>query len=202
MNIKRTNKLKTNSSGFGHIEMLILVVAVVVIGGVGFFVYQNQNNKTAKAHAGGWSTIAYAAGAVNSSTGYTVQACYTPVSAFGTIIDQMKFAVTTNGYQDALNIQAYDASRNWVYSQIKPMNLASHQPWVISPIINVVPANGDHGVITLYGLGHYRFDYTFYTTPNSVYGNPQYNMVWVQTNSSQSGYTVIRSSTVSNLTTC
>ncbi|MEI7674156.1 MAG: hypothetical protein WCI60_00255 [bacterium] len=56
MNIKRTNKLKTNSSGFGHIEMLLIVVAVVVIGGVGFFVYQNQNKKTAKAHAGSWAS--------------------------------------------------------------------------------------------------------------------------------------------------
>ncbi len=57
MNIKRTNKLKTNTSGFGHIEMLLLVVAVVVIGGVGFFVYQNQNKKTSKALAGSWALL-------------------------------------------------------------------------------------------------------------------------------------------------
>jgi hypothetical protein len=57
MKIKRTNKLKTNSSGFGHIEMLLLVVAVVVIGGVGFFVYQNHNKKTSKALAGSWALL-------------------------------------------------------------------------------------------------------------------------------------------------
>ena len=79
MNIKRTNKLKTNSSGFGHIEMLLLVVAVVVIGGVGFFVYQNQNKKTASkstAHAGGWN-YGYIGTATNGYYGvtYTVKAC-------------------------------------------------------------------------------------------------------------------------------
>ena len=57
MNIKRTNKLKTNSSGFGHIEMLLIVVAVVVIAGVGFFVYQNHNKKTSKALAGSWALL-------------------------------------------------------------------------------------------------------------------------------------------------
>ena len=65
MKIKRTNKLKTNSSGFGHIEMLLLVVAVVVIGGVGFFVYQNHNKKTATkstAHAGGWTPLTFMSG--------------------------------------------------------------------------------------------------------------------------------------------
>jgi len=79
MNIKRTNKLKTNSSGFGHIEMLLLVVAVVVIGGVGFFVYQNQNKKTASkstAHAGGYTII-------GTSSGITASACKTYNSAWG-----------------------------------------------------------------------------------------------------------------------
>ena len=56
MKINKTNKLKTNTSGFGHLEMLLLVVAVVVIAGVGFFVYQNHNKKTTKAHAGSWAS--------------------------------------------------------------------------------------------------------------------------------------------------
>ena len=79
MNIKRTNKLKTNSSGFGHIEMLLLVVAVVVIGGVGFFVYNNSNKKTATkstAHAGGYTTL-------GSTYGITTSACKTYNSARG-----------------------------------------------------------------------------------------------------------------------
>ena len=59
MKINKTNKLKTNTSGFGHIETLLIVVAVVVIAGVGFFVYQNHNKKTTKAHAAGWTQISY-----------------------------------------------------------------------------------------------------------------------------------------------
>ncbi len=79
MNIKRTNKLKTNTSGFGHIEMLLLVLAVVVIGGVGFFVYNNSNKKTASkstAHAGGYTTVKY-------GSGITTSACKTYNSAWG-----------------------------------------------------------------------------------------------------------------------
>jgi hypothetical protein len=79
MKIKRTNKLKTNSSGFGHIEMLLLVVAVVVIGGVGFFVYNNSNKKTASkstAHAGGYTYL-------TNISGITTSACKTYNSAWG-----------------------------------------------------------------------------------------------------------------------
>ena len=81
--MKITNKLKTNTSGFGHIEMLLLVVAVVVIGGVGFFVYQNQNKKTASkstAHAGGWTKVEKGRYCTNSkcttSIGFNSFACY------------------------------------------------------------------------------------------------------------------------------
>ena len=81
MKIKRTNKLKRNTSGYGQIEMLLLVVAVVVIGGVGFFVYQNQNKKTASkstAHAGTPSKLGI-------SNGITVSACKTYSSVYGGI---------------------------------------------------------------------------------------------------------------------
>ena len=67
MNIKRTNKLKTNSSGFGHIEMLLIAVAIVVIAGVGFFVYNNNNKK--KAHAGGWTLL-------NMQDGHAIWGCW------------------------------------------------------------------------------------------------------------------------------
>jgi len=77
MKIKRNNILKTNASGFGHIEMLLIVVAVVVIGGVGFFVYQNQNKKTSKALAGSWALLGTQV--LNNST-VNLLACaqYTP----------------------------------------------------------------------------------------------------------------------------
>ena len=93
MKIKRTNKLKTNSSGFGHIEMLLLVVAVVVIGGVGFFVYNNSNKKTATkstAHAGSYTTIDKGRYCTNNSCStsisFTAQACYTNAGAYGSYV--------------------------------------------------------------------------------------------------------------------
>ena len=73
--MKITNKLKTNTSCFGHIEMLLVIVAVVIIGAVAFFVYQNHNKKTATkttAHAGSWHHL-------SSTFGYNVYACYTSV---------------------------------------------------------------------------------------------------------------------------
>ena len=74
-------KIKTNTSGFGHLEMLFLVLAVVIIGTVGFFVYQNQNKKTASkatAHAGSYTTI-------GTGRGITISACKTYNSVYGGI---------------------------------------------------------------------------------------------------------------------
>ena len=104
MNIKRTNKLKTNTSGFGHIEMLLLVVAVVVIGGVGFFVYNNSNKKTASkstAHAGGYTTL-------TSDHGITTSACKTYNSVYGGIYTVKflftKAAASTAYYYDVVDV--------------------------------------------------------------------------------------------------
>ena len=89
--MKITNKLKTNTSGFGHIEMLLVIVAVVIIGAVGFFVYQNHNKKTATkstAHAGAWtnlgsSNLVYGNGKV--ATEVSVFACASPIKSGNTI---------------------------------------------------------------------------------------------------------------------
>ncbi len=105
MNIKRTNKLKTNSSGFGHIEMLLLVVAVVVIGGVGFFVYNNSNKKTASkatAHAGGYTILGNAAG-------ITTSACKTYNSVYGGIYT-VKVLFTKAATTPAYTYDAYDVN--------------------------------------------------------------------------------------------
>jgi uncharacterized protein (UPF0333 family) len=103
MNIKRTNKLKTNTSGFGHIEMLLLVVAVVVIGGVGFFVYQNQNKKTASkstAHAGGYTPL-------YNYSGITTSACKTYNSVYGGIYT-VKVLFTKAATTPAYTYDVYD----------------------------------------------------------------------------------------------
>jgi len=52
MKIKITNKLKTNNKGFGHLETLLIIVAIGAIVGVGLFVLQSNTNKIKnKAHA-------------------------------------------------------------------------------------------------------------------------------------------------------
>ncbi len=45
--MKIKNK-KLNNKGFSHVEMLLLVVALVIVGGIGFYVYKKNT-----AHAGG-----------------------------------------------------------------------------------------------------------------------------------------------------
>ena len=91
--MKITNKLKNNNKGFGHIEMLLVIVAVVIIGAVGFFVYQNHNKKTATkstAHAGGWTQIDTGRYCTNNSCStyipFTSSACYTNAGAYGSYV--------------------------------------------------------------------------------------------------------------------
>ena len=125
MNIKRTNKLKTNTSGFGHIEMLLLVVAVVVIGGVGFFVYQNNNKKAAPkitAHAGGWTQIDKGQYCTNSncttSLGFTGFACYTDAGAYGKYVKSLIVLASATPWPNGTNstiqsLQGPTSTHNW-----------------------------------------------------------------------------------------
>jgi Tfp pilus assembly protein PilV len=139
MNIKRTNKLKTNTSGFGHIEMLLLVVAVVVIGGVGFFVYQNQNKKTASkatAHAGTPTKL-------GESQGIMTSACKTYSSVYGGIYS-VKVFITKNVNTTAY---AYDISdRNGTTSAISQhtFSAAYYAGTVASYTINMSVVNKDY----------------------------------------------------------
>ncbi len=138
MNIKRTNKLKTNTSGFGHIEMLLLVVAVVVIGGVGFFVYQNQNKKTASkatAHAGGYTQLS---GAWNTNM-ITVSACKTYNSVYGGIYT-VKVLITKAATTPAYTYDVYD--RNGTISQRTTSN-AYYAGTVAAVTINMSVVNND-----------------------------------------------------------
>jgi hypothetical protein len=45
--------LKRDSKGFGYIELIVILLVVVVIAGIGFFVYKNKTT----AHAGSWTKI-------------------------------------------------------------------------------------------------------------------------------------------------
>ena len=138
MKIKRTNKLKTNSSGFGHIEMLLLVVAVVVIGGVGFFVYNNSNKKTASkstAHAGGYTTL-------GSSNGVTASACKTYNSVYGGIYT-VKVLFTKAATTPAYTYDIYD--RNGITGAIsqRTTSNAYYAGTVASYTINMSVVNKD-----------------------------------------------------------
>ena len=142
MNIKRTNKLKTNSSGFGHIEMLLLVVAVVVIGGVGFFVYNNSNKKTTSkstAHAGGYTTLGL-------HSGIKVSACQTYNSVYGGIYT-VKVLFTKAATTPAYTYQLWDVNgiTNAV-SQSTTSN-AYYAGTVASYTINMSVVNRDHVII-------------------------------------------------------
>ena len=137
MNIKRTNKLKTNSSGFGHIEMLLLVVAVVVIGGVGFFVYNNSNKKTASkatAHAGGYTTI-------GMGRGLTVSACKTYNSVYGGIYS-VKVLITKAATTPAYQYDIFDIGKTGAISQRTTSN-AYYAGTVASVTINISVVNAD-----------------------------------------------------------
>jgi Tfp pilus assembly protein PilE len=39
-------KHKLNNKGFSHVELVLLIVVIAVIAGVGFFVYNKNNNKS------------------------------------------------------------------------------------------------------------------------------------------------------------
>lgn len=74
---------KLNNKGFGHLELIVIIVAVALIAGVGFFVYQNHSStKKTTAHAGGWTNIGsanltYFNG--NFATRVSIIACASPV---------------------------------------------------------------------------------------------------------------------------
>jgi hypothetical protein len=116
--MKITNKLKNNNKGFGHIEMLLVIVAVVIIGAVGFFVYQNHNKKTATkstAHAGGWTPITKGQLCTNdictTSIGYEAFACYTNAGAFGSYVKAAIILAQPTPWPNSTTTTIYDYSQ-------------------------------------------------------------------------------------------
>ena len=150
MNIKRTNKLKTNSSGFGHIEMLLLVVAVVVIGGVGFFVYNNSNKKTASkatAHAGSYTKL-------GSTDGITTSACTTYSSARGGVFT-VKVLFTKAATTPAQQYVVYDQNgKTYAISQLT-QSTAYYAGTAASVTIKMFLVNRDY--INIYSENQYQF---------------------------------------------
>jgi hypothetical protein len=171
MNIKRTNKLKTNSSGFGHIEMLLLVVAVVVIGGVGFFVYNNSNKKTASkstAHAGGYTTLGL-------SSGITVSACKTYNSVYGGIYS-VKVLITKAATTPAYRYDVSDMNGiTKVYSQ-HTNSTAYYAGTVAAVTINMSVVNRDEITINAPSLTN-SANTVYYIIPGTAWNQPSiYNV--------------------------
>jgi hypothetical protein len=162
MNIKRTNKLKTNSSGFGHIEMLLLVVAVVVIGGVGFFVYNNSNKKTASkatAHAGGYTYL-------YSNYGITTSACKTYNSAWGGFY-AVKVLITKAATTPAYKYDVFDVNGiTSAYSQ-RTTSTAYYAGTVAAMTINMSVVNRDQ--IVIYAPSLANSANTTYIIPGTIW---------------------------------
>ena len=148
--MKITNKLKTNTSGFGHIEMLLIVVAVVVIGGVGFFVYQNHNKKTATkstAHAGAWtnlglSNLVYGNGKV--ATEVSVFACASPIKSGNTISSwKVDWGYTSSNPSVVLDYGSFVINDNSL-NQSQRTNGFTSGSWYITPA-KILPENTAYG---------------------------------------------------------
>ncbi len=113
--MKITNKLKNNNKGFSHIEMLLLVVAVVVIGGVGLFVYNSNNKKassTITAHAGGWTQIDTGRYCTNNSCStyipFTSSACYTNAGAYGSYVKALIVLASPTPWPNSTKSKIYN----------------------------------------------------------------------------------------------
>jgi hypothetical protein len=119
--------------------MLLLVVAVVVIGCVGFFVYNNSNKKTASkatAHAGGYTTL-------GSSSGVTVSACKTYTNIWGGIYS-VKVLITKAASTPAYWYDVYDQNGiNGANSQRTTSN-AYYAGTVAAMTINMSVVNKDY----------------------------------------------------------
>ncbi len=170
MNILK--KLSKDSSGFGHIEMIVIVLVVAAIAGVGFFVYQNhsKSGKHSTAHAGGWSQLEWYVG---GNSRFTLEACFTPIQAFGTTINQVRVGVINNS---GTNIDGYlgvvDYSQNLGNKQSQWADLhINSQPWGFFPVINMVPAHDDEVAITYYN-SNLGFWFPINTDPH--FGNPTF----------------------------
>ena len=164
MNIKRTNKLKTNSSGFGHIEMLLLVVAVVVIGGVGFFVYNNSNKKTASkstAHAGGYTTL-------GSTNGITASACKTYTNIWGGIYS-VKVLITKKATTPAYTYDVLDINGITNAISQRTYSYAYYAGTVAAVTINMSVVNKDR-IEIYYGTNGWNEIFNFTSTVAGTIG--------------------------------
>jgi hypothetical protein len=79
--MKAFKRTMLNTKGFGHVELILIIVVIVALVGVGGLVYSKHN----KAHASSWQAITSSNGGGDlvpswpSSAGVKASACVTPV---------------------------------------------------------------------------------------------------------------------------
>ena len=140
MNIKRTNKLKTNNYGFGHMEIILVVLVVAIIGVVGFTVFNNHKTSSslkATARVPGYTKLS---GAWNTNQ-ITVSACKTYTNIWGGIYT-VKLLFTKAASTPAFQYVAYDDSSNSGRSQ-STTSTAYYAGTVAAVTINMSVVNRD-----------------------------------------------------------
>jgi hypothetical protein len=93
MNILKN--LKKDSRGFGHIEMIVIVLVIAVIAGVSFFVYKHK----ATAHAGSWTPIGSLTTVwpnINQTATENLFACVQPMVVSGVSMNVIQVLASSN----------------------------------------------------------------------------------------------------------
>ena len=147
MKIKSTNKLKTNNKGFGHLETLLIIVAIGAIVGVGLFVLQSNTNKIKnKAHASSpYMPTAYFAGVL-----FGVCKTLIPTSVYGGGY-KLSFAFAKQVRDPAYyySFSNYSPTNQWHWGQATTSN--SYYAGTIATYTDIVSnLNHDQAVIQLF----------------------------------------------------
>ena len=133
---------KLNNKGFGHLELLLVIVVVALVAGTGFFVYQHHK-KHDIAHAGSYTPLIDYFTGKTQYHGISVFACKTYTPVFGGVYNLTILYVkkpSTPSYE-------YDA-------------------WVFQPVPKTPQANSN--LVQKYGDTYWAGTVGSITVPNSV----------------------------------
>jgi len=133
-------RIRLNSRGFSHVELLVVVVLVVAVALTGVFVYKHDN-KSGTAHAGSWT---YLGSTSNDSLGVTI-------SAYACL---QKIALPSGGY--TYNVEGmFEANHRitqslWVgiddWSVPTGVQNGTHRWWIASTSWNSQQVHVSHNV--------------------------------------------------------
>jgi len=127
MKIFTKHKKKLGSDGFGHIELLMVVVVIAAVVGVGSYVYSKDHTS----HAGSWTKVGTVyLGKVN----FKVYGCaYYPPESYSNVVQikGMATASTANSpgtsYTFKENFNNDQATTNdWIHNSSAPVSLFSY----------------------------------------------------------------------------